>query len=114
MAIKGIGVDIEDISRFRNTPFDQNKAFYRRLFTKSELDYCLTKSDPYQHLAVRFCAKEAFIKASNINFKRKIPNYQSIQVKMEGSKPYIKYKNKKHLLSLSHDNSKAVSLVIIQ
>ncbi|MBS3165649.1 holo-ACP synthase [Candidatus Woesearchaeota archaeon] len=114
MAIKGIGVDIEDISRFRNTPFEQNKAFYQRLFTKKELDYCFSKSNPYQHLAARFCAKEAFIKASNIDFKGKVPNYQIIQVVMENSKPCIKYKNKKHLLSLSHDKDKAIGFVIVQ
>ncbi|MGH7462339.1 MAG: holo-ACP synthase [Longimicrobiales bacterium] len=34
-----------------------------RLFTATELQYCLSLSDPVPSLAVRFAAKEAFFKA---------------------------------------------------
>ena len=63
MTIEGIGVDIEDISRFTGKPFPENKGFYERIFTKKEIEYCLQKANPYQHFAARFCAKEAVIKA---------------------------------------------------
>ena len=59
MIIKGIVVDIESISRFRMMPFVKHKNFYKRIFTEREIMYCLSKMNPYQHFAVRFCAKEA-------------------------------------------------------
>jgi holo-[acyl-carrier protein] synthase len=37
------------------------------LFTEQEINYCNSQSDPIQHLAARFCAKEAIIKALGID-----------------------------------------------
>jgi holo-[acyl-carrier protein] synthase len=34
-----------------------------QLFTTEEQAYCMAQSDPSQHFAARFCAKEAVIKA---------------------------------------------------
>ncbi|MCL2677762.1 MAG: holo-ACP synthase [Clostridiales bacterium] len=59
--IYGIGTDIIEISRFKQTAL-RNPRILRRLFTGAELDYCLKKADPYPSLAVRFAAKEAVYK----------------------------------------------------
>jgi len=37
----GIGVDIVDINRFRELSFLSNKKFYEKIFTLSEIQYCL-------------------------------------------------------------------------
>jgi holo-[acyl-carrier protein] synthase len=37
------------------------------LFTAAEQQYCREQSDPSQHFAARFCAKEAVVKALRID-----------------------------------------------
>ena len=105
-----IGVDIEDISRFKNKEYNKNKIFYNKIFTKKEISYCLAKKNPYQHFAVRFCAKEAFIKAINESIK----DYKDIEIKVKNNKPFIIWNDKKHLLSLSHEKDKAIAFVIVE
>ncbi|TKJ17315.1 4-phosphopantetheinyl transferase [Candidatus Woesearchaeota archaeon B3_Woes] len=105
-----VGIDIEDISRFKKIPFDRNKSFYNKIFTNKEIEYCKKKSNPSQHFAVRFCAKEAFIKAIN----EKINDYKLIEVLIKGNKPFIKWKNVNSSLSLSHDKDKAIACVLIE
>lgn len=109
MQIMGIGADIEEISRFRNHPFHNNSAFYNKVFTKREIEYCLNKKDPYPHFTARFCAKEAFIKAIN----KEVKDYRRIEILKNGNKPVIKWKNKQVFLSLSHEKNKALAFVII-
>lgn len=104
----GIGVDIESVDRFKHLPFDENKNFYRRIFTKREIEYCLSKSNPYQHFTARFCAKEAFIKAVS----QEIKDYTAIEVFFENNKPLIKWKETTALLSLAHEKEKAIAFVI--
>lgn len=113
MVIKGIGIDIADISRFRNTSFETNRQFYQKIFNEDEIKYCLGKADPYQHFAVRFCAKEAFVKAKSNAVNQKI-DYKSISVVLKHSKPFIIYNRKEYLLSLSHDQDKAIAVVVIE
>jgi holo-[acyl-carrier protein] synthase len=60
--IKGIGVDIVEVSRIQEV-IKRHKNFIGRVFTPSECDYCLSKRRPYLHFAVRFAAKEAAVKA---------------------------------------------------
>jgi len=57
-----IGADIEEIDRFR---LDEKTdiSFLKKVFTARERTYCFSYKDPAPHLAARFCAKEAVIKA---------------------------------------------------
>ena len=104
-----LGVDIEDISRFKKLVFKQNQSFYEKIFHKNEIKYCLSKPNPYQHFAARFCAKEALIKAA----KKKITDLAAIEVKFASRKPFIVWNKKKYLLSLAHEKNKAIAFVII-
>jgi|GEM_PF-560982 len=104
-----IGIDIEDISRFKKLDFNLHKGFYNKIFTENEIRYCKSKSNPAENFAARFCAKEAFIKASG----EKI-DYKDIEVLIENSKPKIKVKGFESTLSLTHDKDKAVAVVIVE
>jgi len=73
-----LGVDCEDIERFRRLPFKGNKRFYRRIFTSREISYCISKRDPYPSFTARFAAKEAIIKA--LNFIGVKPSYRSVEI----------------------------------
>ncbi len=68
--IKGIGIDIEEIGRFRKLPYNRNRSFYDKIFTSKEMTYCLGKKDPYPHFAARFAAKEAVAKAIGVSVYR--------------------------------------------
>ena len=62
--IKGIGVDIVDIKRIEAAVGRWGRRFLEKVFTEEEIDSCYRKAEPYASLAVRFAAKEAFIKAA--------------------------------------------------
>ena len=60
----GCGVDVVELSRFRQTMKRGGEAFMRRVFTKQEAAYARArKRTTVLHLAGRFAAKEAVIKA---------------------------------------------------
>ena len=107
-----IGVDIEDIERFKG----KSEDFLHRVFTDFELDYCLKFSKPESHLAARFCAKEAVVKALTALDIENIP-YNKIEVfHNEKQCPQIRIlkqieKNIVFQVSLSHDRTKAIAFV---
>jgi len=59
----GVGVDIINVSRFRNMPFEKKSSFYKKIFHDNEINYCLKFKDPYTHFAGKFALKEALIKS---------------------------------------------------
>ncbi len=61
--ILGIGLDLAEIHRIGELWRRNRAGLLRRVFTDAEAEYCDAKSNPSQHLAGRFAAKEAFLKA---------------------------------------------------
>lgn len=107
-----VGVDIEDIERF----VGKSEEFYKKIFTDLEIGYCLKYSKPESHFAVRFCAKEAVVKAlTALNIKG--VSYNEIEVyHNENMCPHIRIlkdlkQNVVFNLSLSHDRTKAIAFV---
>ena len=60
---QGIGVDLAQIPRLRRVVERWDDRFLRRVFTEAEIAYCRRRRDPIPHLAARFAAKEATLKA---------------------------------------------------
>ncbi|MCC6274763.1 MAG: holo-ACP synthase [Leptospiraceae bacterium] len=58
-----VGNDIVDNARIRNLLGKFGNRFLKRIFSESEIDYCMKKADPVPFLSGRFACKEAFIKA---------------------------------------------------
>ena len=58
----GIGIDLLEIERLERA-LERRPRLAERLFTATELDYAAAHARPGQHLAARFCAKEAVAKA---------------------------------------------------
>jgi holo-[acyl-carrier protein] synthase len=56
------GVDIVDVRKLRKV-VEKNADFISEVFTEKEREYCMTHKNYYQHLAGRFAAKEACLKA---------------------------------------------------
>ena len=112
-----IGVDIEEISRFKKVL--TNKNFLNKVFSKKEIKYCFAKKRPEEHLAARFAAKEAIIKAVSGKSRRKILLYNKIEVindKNNAPRIIIKdvnFTKKTIKISMSHCEDKAIALAII-
>ncbi len=61
--IKGTGIDIVEIERIQKAYLRFPEKFMERTFTPKERAYIFSGGDPYGHLAARFAAKEAVMKA---------------------------------------------------
>ena len=61
--IIGVGIDIIEIERIKKSVDKLGSKFLDKIYTELEKQYSLSKANKYQHLAARFAAKEAIIKA---------------------------------------------------
>jgi len=57
-----VGIDMLEIARLERA-LERRPRLALRLFTEHERETCAGRARPGQHLAARFCAKEAVIKA---------------------------------------------------
>jgi holo-[acyl-carrier protein] synthase len=57
-----VGIDLLEIERLERA-LERRPALAERLFTDGERAYAASRARPGQHLAARFCAKEAVAKA---------------------------------------------------
>jgi len=59
------GVDIVEVAAVRRVG-ERHERFLAEVFTRGERDYCAAQADPFVHLAGRFAAKEAAMKALGV------------------------------------------------
>jgi holo-[acyl-carrier protein] synthase len=60
--VSGVGIDLLEIERLERA-LARRPRLAERLFTPAERAYAAGRARPAQHLAARFCAKEAVAKA---------------------------------------------------
>lgn len=123
--IYGTGVDIVEIARFDKFLKQGNDSLFQRLFTPGEIDYCSAKKQSAQHYALRFAAKEAFLKALGTGLRDGI-NWKDMEVVNDAlGKPELRlYRRAEELfhlaglcgcfLSLSHDAGCAIAMVLLE
>jgi len=70
--VLGIGIDIIEIERIKESIEKLGERFLNKIYTKKELDYCSSKANKYQHYAARFAAKEAIYKAISSHYRKGI------------------------------------------
>jgi holo-[acyl-carrier protein] synthase len=63
----GVGLDLLEIERMERA-LARRPRLAERLFTPAEREYAARKARPAQHLAARFCAKEAVAKALGVEW----------------------------------------------
>ncbi|HQN18062.1 MAG TPA: holo-ACP synthase [Syntrophobacteraceae bacterium] len=63
MAVYGVGIDLIRVERLSKASAHWGERFARRVFTSGELAACAGKKRLNHCLAIRFAAKEAFVKA---------------------------------------------------
>lgn len=122
--IIGTGVDIVEIARIKKAARNWKGKFLGRVFTDTELKYSRHKRFSHQHLAARFAAKEAVLKAfgdSSINSME----WKEIEiVNNKDGKPVVRLTGKALaamrrrrvrdiIVSLSHTKNYAVANAIL-
>lgn len=76
-----LGIDIVAISRINSLLADYPEQFRNFFFTPAERKYCDQRAHPEQHYAVRWAAKEAFIKTLDENGS--LPGLTDIEVRCD-------------------------------
>ena len=122
--IIGTGVDIVEISRIRQAANKWKDKFLDRVFTSNELNYSNGKKFMYQHLAARFAAKEAVLKAFGDSSINKMEWKEIEIINNKDGRPIVRLKgeakrtiNKRGvydiIVSLSHTKNYAVANAIL-
>jgi holo-[acyl-carrier protein] synthase len=108
----GVGIDIVEVNRFKKKKYEKNKIFYKKIFGKSEINYCLKFKNPAERFAAKFAIKESVIKSIHENI-----SFLDIETSHLNAKPVVKLKSslqKKYqfLVSISHEKDFAIGIVI--
>lgn len=106
----GIGIDIVEVNRFREKPFSENKQFYKKIFSDSEIEYCLNRNDPSESFAAKFAIKESVIKA--INEQVELLDILTENVNLKPTISLLNNRSYNFLVSVSHEKLFAIAVVI--
>lgn len=125
MPIAGLGTDLARIGRFARLLTEKRAGVLQRIFTSGEREYALAKKDPAPHLAARFAAKEAFLKALGLGLREGLSWHDVEVVRDRLGKPSLHLSGRAaeilaergiataHL-SYSHDGDYAVATVVLE
>ena len=122
--LAGLGTDLMEVDRIAEK-INKRSGFREMVFSKTEIAYCESKTNKFEHYAARFAAKEAFFKAlgtgwlSGTHFNEvEITNDESGKPALvlldETKKTLSPFGIRKILVSLSHLKEIASAVVIIE
>jgi holo-[acyl-carrier protein] synthase len=80
-----VGIDLLEIERLERA-LERRPKLAERLFTEGERAYAATRARPGQHLAARFCAKEAVAKALGLEAW----SFRDVEVIGDGGPPQVR------------------------
>lgn len=109
------GTDIIEVERIKDSIEKYGDKFLLHVFTESEIKYCDTKKNKYQHYAVRFAGKEAIYKAISEELKKDKIQWNEIEIfSNDGKKPIVNLLKKVDSveqidISLSHIKEYAIA-----
>jgi holo-[acyl-carrier protein] synthase len=79
-----VGIDLLEIERLERA-LERRPRLAQRLFTDAERAYAASRARPGQHLAARFCAKEAVAKALGLE----VWSFRDVEVTTAGGPPEV-------------------------
>jgi holo-[acyl-carrier protein] synthase len=114
--VTGIGIDLLEIERLERA-LERQPRLAQRLFTDAELKYASARARPGQHLAARFCAKEAVAKALGLRGWA----FRDVEVVATGTAPEVRLTGKPAeraggravCISLTHTRTTAGAVAIV-
>lgn len=122
--IVGLGTDIVENDRIRETYQKFGDRFLKRIFSDDEIEYAQSHADPVPFLAARFAVKEAGIKA--LTYPGEVIDMKDIELagKTFGKKELVfsgkakeiadKKKATKVHVSISHSETVSMAVVILE
>lgn len=123
MNIVAVGLDATDIPRVDDALRRFGDRFLQRVFTRGEIAYCARHRNPAPHLAARFAAKEAAMKALGTGRSRGVV-WRDIEVVRRSGPPQLRFHGAaaarlaalgatRALLTLTHSESLALAQVLL-
>ncbi len=121
--IFGIGVDIVETERIRQSIERHGMGFLNRIFTQAEQNYCGRMKNAEIHYAARFAAKEAVAKSFGTGFGKDLAWSDAEVFRKESGEPQIVLSGDgkrfaeengiiKVMITLSHSDHYAVAQAI--
>lgn len=123
MTIVGLGMDATEVERIADMVAQYGDRFLRRVFTDQEIAYCMRRRNPAPHLAGRFAAKEAGMKAIGTGHAFGVL-WKDLEVVRRGGPPQLQFHNAagehfarlgaaRALLTITHTDTLALAHVIL-
>ena len=120
----GVGIDMIDVERVASG-INKESGFREMVFSATEIAYCESKKNKFEHYAARFAAKEAFFKALGTGWAENTLFNEVGVVHNADGKPEIQLSGltqstinamgiTKILVSLSHIKETASAIVILE
>jgi holo-[acyl-carrier protein] synthase len=125
MPVYGVGIDLVRVERLEKLLERWGERFEKRLFTEFERQFCAARKNRAACLALRFAAKEAFVKALGLGMRKPVL-WLDIEVRPDAlGKPEIsltttalQYCREKGIaswhLSLTDDGRYGAAVVVIE
>src|SRR5688572_11496158 len=123
--VVGIGIDVIQNERIRESITKFGPRFLNRIYTETEIAYCNKCADPGIHFAARFAAKEAGFKALGTGWAAGV-KWKDIEVeRLQSGKPELRLHGealakatqagaKQFFVSLTHDQLVSCAVVILE
>jgi holo-[acyl-carrier protein] synthase len=114
--VPGVGIDLLEIDRLERA-LERHPRLAERLFTAAELEYAAARARPGRHLAARFAAKEAVVKALGL----RAFGLRDIEV-VAGQPPTIRLSgraaeaagDRRIDISLTHSRGNAAAVAVVE
>jgi len=121
--ITGLGIDVIQNERIRESIQRFGDRFLNRIYTEGEIEYCKKCAQPEIHYAARFAAKEATMKALGTGFSRGV-YWTTIEVVRHHGPPtlqfhagaaarFAKMGGTRSIVTLTHSRDLAIAHVML-
>jgi len=118
-----VGIDLVDIQGFRQR-FEGRDELLASVFSPDELRYCLLQRRPWMHLAARFAAREALLKAlgtglagemafRDVAVARDAAGAPALTVAGATARAFAREGLTRSALSLAHTQGHAIAVVLL-
>ena len=123
--ITGIGIDLIENARIRDSLDRFGDRFLSRIYTEAEKEYCNKCANPVIHYAARFAAKEAAFKALGTGWRNGVRWLDVEVTNLPSGKPELRLEGQaleagrrlsvsRASLSISHTDRYAIAQVIFE
>ena len=123
--ITGIGIDVIQNERIRDSLQRFGDRFLNRIYTEGEIEYCKKCAQPEIHYAARFAAKEAAFKALGTGWAAGVKWKDIEVVRLSSGKPELHLHGEalthatssgatRFYVSLTHDQLVSCAVVILE